>query len=113
MDKNIEVSYGHHVTTKQKGQARIKMCDNNEDNFIATLHNILLAPDLCNRLFFIISLMNLGHACLFNKGFCNVYFGAKEKNAVILTHSAQRKHAFWGEIKQMSKKNYHLEIKLL
>ena len=30
----------------------------------------------------------------FNKGFCTVYFGAKEDNAVTLTHSAQRKHAF-------------------
>ena len=29
MDKNIEVAYGHHVTAKQKGQAQIKMCDNN------------------------------------------------------------------------------------
>ena len=28
---------------------------------------------------------------------------AKEKNAVTLPHSAQRKHAFWGEIKEMSK----------
>ena len=27
----------------------------------------------------------------------------KEKNAVTLPHSAQRKHAFWGEINQMSK----------
>ena len=25
-----------------------------------------------------------------------VYFGAREKNAVILPHSAQRKHEFWG-----------------
>ena len=32
-----------------------------------------------------------------------MYFGAKEKNAVTLTLSAQRKHAFLGEIKQMSK----------
>ena len=47
--------------------------------------------------------MNLGHTCLFRKGFCNVYFGAKEKNAVTLPHSAQRKHSYWGEIKGMSK----------
>ena len=33
-----------------------------------------------------------------------VYFRAKEKNAVALPRSAQRKHGFWGEIKQMSKK---------
>ena len=32
-----------------------------------------------------------------------MYFGAKEKNAVTLPHSAQRKHAFWGEIKEISK----------
>ena len=32
-----------------------------------------------------------------------MYFGDKEKNAVTFPHSAQWKHAFWGEIKQMSK----------
>ena len=35
--------------------------------------------------------------------FCTVYFGDKEENAVTLRHTSQRKHAFWGEIKQMSK----------
>ena len=49
--KHIEVADGNNVTTKQKGQARIKVCDKNGDTFIATLHNILLAPDLCDRLF--------------------------------------------------------------
>ena len=88
---------------KQKGQVQIEMCDNNGDPFIATLHNVLLAPDLCDRLFSIITLMNSGHTCLFHKGFCTVYFGAKEKNAVTLPHSAQRKHAFLGKIKEMSK----------
>ena len=48
--------------------------------------------------------MNSGHTCLFPKGFCTVYFGEKEKNAVTLPHSAQRKHAFLGKIKDMSKK---------
>ena len=72
------------------------MCNNNGDPSIATLHNVLLAPYLCNRLFSIIMLMNSGHTFLFHKGFCNVYFGAKEKNAVTLPHSAQRKHAFLG-----------------
>ena len=47
--------------------------------------------------------MNSGHTFLFPKGFCNVYFGEKEKNAVTLPHSAQRKHAFLGEIKEISK----------
>ena len=49
--------------------------------------------------------MNAGHTCLFHKGFCTVYFGAEEKNAVTLPHSAQRKHTFIGKIKNMSKKN--------
>ena len=44
------------------------------DKFIATLYNVLLAPNLCNRLFSIITLMNSGHNCLFHKGFCTVYF---------------------------------------
>ena len=48
--------------------------------------------------------MNSGHTCILKKGFCNVYFGAKENNAVTLPHSAQRKHAFLGKIKEMSKK---------
>ena len=63
------------------------MCDDNGDTFIATFHTVLLAPDICDRLFSSITLMNLGHACLFQKGFCTVYFGDKEKNAVGLTHS--------------------------
>ena len=47
MDKYIEVSYRHHVTAKQKGQVKIKMCDDNGDPFITTLYNVLLAQDLC------------------------------------------------------------------
>ena len=81
------------------------MCDDREDPFIATLHNVLLAPDLCDRLFSIIALINSGYNCLFHKGFFTVYSRAKENNAVTLLHSSQRKHAFWGEIKEMSKKN--------
>ena len=91
-DKYIEVADGHHVTAKQKGQVQIKMCNANVKTFTATLYNVLLAPDLCNRLFLIIMLMKAGHTCLSHKRFCTVYFGAKEKNAVTLTHSAQRKH---------------------
>ena len=34
-----------------------------------------------------------------------MYFGDKEKNEVTLLHSAQWKHPFLGEIKQMSKTN--------
>ena len=81
------------------------MCDDNRKSFIAKLHNVLLAPDLCDRLFSIITVMNAGHTCLFHKGLCTVYFGAEKKNAVTLPHSEQRKHAFLGKIKDMSKKN--------
>ena len=79
------------------------MCNDNGDTFIATLHDVILAPYLCDRLFSIILLMNLGHTCLFQKVFCTVYFGIKEKNVVKLPHIAQRKRAFLGEIKEMSK----------
>ena len=71
-DKYIEVADGHHLTSKQKGQVQIKMCNNKGDTFITTLHNVLLAPDQRNRLFSIIMLINLGHTCLFHKGFCTV-----------------------------------------
>ena len=76
-DKHIEPADGHHATEKKDGQVQIKMCKNNRDAFIATLHNILLAPDLCDRSFSIITSINFGHTCLFQKGFCMVYFGAK------------------------------------
>ena len=101
--KHIEVSGRHHVMVKQKGQARIKICDNNGDSSIAKFHYVILAPDLCDRLFSNITLIILGHTCLSQKGFCTGFSGAKEKNAVTLPHSAQRKHAFLGEIKEMSK----------
>ena len=81
------------------------MCDDNGNTFIAKLHNVLLAPDLCDRLFSIIMLMNSGHTCLFHKGFCTVYFGMNENNAVTFPHSAQRKHAFIGKIMENSKNN--------
>ena len=74
-DRYIKNADGHHDTTKQKGQIRIKMCDNNGNPFIATLHNVILAPELCDRLFLITMLMNLVHTFLFHKGFCTVYFG--------------------------------------
>ena len=90
------------------------MCNNNGKTFIATLYNVLLEPDLFDRLFSIITLMNSEHTCLFQKKFYNVYFGAKDNNAVTLPHSAQRKHAFLGKIKYMSKKkNHQKERKLL
>ena len=65
-DKHIEVVDKHHVIAGKNGQVRIKMCDNHGNPFIATLHNVLLAPDLCDRLFPIIKLMNSGHPFLFH-----------------------------------------------
>ena len=62
-DKHIEIADGHHVTAEQKGQVQIKICDNNGYIFIATLHNVLLIPGLCDRLFSIIMLMNLRYTC--------------------------------------------------
>ena len=78
-DKHIAVADGHPVTAKQKGQVRTKMGDNNGYPFIATLHYVLLAPDLCDRLCSIIMLMNSGHACLFHKGFALFTSKKKEK----------------------------------
>ena len=54
---------------------------------------------------FFITLINAGYTCIFHKGLCTVYLRAEKKNTVILPHSAQRKHAFLGKIKDMSKKN--------
>ena len=56
-EKHIEVADRHRVTAKRKGKLRIKMCDDNGNTFIGSLHNVLLAPDLCDRLFSIITLM--------------------------------------------------------
>ena len=78
-DKYSEVADGHHITAKKKGQVRIQMCDNNGKTFIATLYNVLFAPDLCDRLFSIITLMNAGHTCIFHKWFFTVYFGVEKK----------------------------------
>ena len=104
-DKYIEVADGHHVTAKQKGSVRIQMFDDNGETFVATLYNVLLAPQLCDRLFSIITSMNYGHTCLFHKGFCTVYFGAKEDNAATLPHSAVRKNAFMVKSMESLKKN--------
>ena len=103
MYKHIEVLDGHHVTAKQKGQVQIKMYDNNRDTFITTLHNVLLAPDICDRLFSIITSINQGQTFLFHKKNCMLYFSDKEKYSVTLPHSAHQKHVFLGEIIQMSK----------
>ena len=47
-DNYIEVADGNFVTVKQKGEIKIKMRNDNENPFIATLYNVLFAPDLCD-----------------------------------------------------------------
>ena len=67
-DKYIEVVYGNYITAKQKGQVQIIISGNNGDPFIATLHNVILAPHICDKVFSIIMLMNLVHTYLSQKG---------------------------------------------
>ena len=95
MDKHIEVADGHHVTEKKKGQVQIKFCDDNGDTFIATLHNVLLAPDMCNILLSIITLMNSKNTCLVHKGFCTVYFSDEQKMR-LLCHIMHSKNMHFG-----------------
>ena len=68
----IGVADGNYVMAKKKGQIQSRMCDDNGDPFISTLHNIILAPDLCDGLFLIITLMNSEYTYLFHKYFCTV-----------------------------------------
>ena len=74
-DKYIEVVDGNFVTAKKTGEIQIKMFDNNGRPLIATLYNVLFAPDLCDRSFSINKLINFIHNCLFHKGFCTVFSG--------------------------------------
>ena len=94
-DRYIEVADGHHVTAKQKVQVQIKMCNYNGDIFITAFHNVILVLDICDRLFSIITLMNLGHTYLFHKGVCTVYFGDKEKMR-LLCHIVHRGNMHFG-----------------
>ena len=45
------------------------MSDDNGKHFNAMLYDKIFAPDLCDKLFSIITLMNSGHTFLFHKGF--------------------------------------------
>ena len=66
---------------KKKGQGQIRICDNNRDSFIGTLHNVLLALDICDKLFSNIMLINLSHNCLSDKGFCTCTLATRRKKA--------------------------------
>ena len=102
-DKCILVADGHFVTTKIIRQFKIEMRDENGKPIIATLYKVLLAPDLCDWLFSINMLMNLGHTCIFQKGFCTVSFSDNKQTAVRLPHSALIKNAFLVKTKEKSK----------
>ena len=113
-DKHIEVLYKHHITVEKNITSINKMCDNNKDLFIATLQKLFLSLDLCARLFYIITIMNLGQTCLLHKGFFTVYFGEKVKMQLHYHIVHKGKHAFWGKsTKCHRQRNYHPEIKLL
>ena len=60
-DIYIEVVDGHLVTAKQTGEVQIKVRDDNGKPFIATLYNVLFSLYLCDQLFSIIMITNLGH----------------------------------------------------
>ena len=67
------------ILSQQKNRkSSNKMRDDSGKHFIATLYNLLFASDLCNRLFSIVTIMNLGHTYLFNKGFSKVFFSYNE-----------------------------------
>ena len=59
--KYFEVADGYFFTVKQTGEFQINLCDDYGKPFIDTLYNVLFAPDLCNRLFSNIVLINPGH----------------------------------------------------
>ena len=98
-DKYIEVADRNFVTAKQTVEVQINMRYDNVKTFIATLYNVIFAPDLCDQLFSINMLINLGYTYLFPKGFCTVLFSANGQNAVILPHSAQKNMNFWSKKK--------------
>ena len=96
----------HHVTEKQNGDIQIKMCNNNGYTFITTMHNLFLTPDLYDKLFSIITLINLGHTCLFYKGFCMVQFGQKLKMWLFYHVVHNRNMHFGGKLsKYQNQKN--------
>ena len=78
MDICIEVADGNFVTVKQTGEAQINTRNYNVKPFIGVVYNVLFIPDLCDRVFFIITLMNSGRDFLFHNGFCTFFFSSNE-----------------------------------
>ena len=100
IDKYIKVADRHFITAKKTGAVKINMCEDIGKPLISTLYNVLLAPELYDRLFTILMSVNLGYSCLFHKGFCTVFFIDNEQNVVTLPHSAQEKHVFLLKTKE-------------
>ena len=96
-DRNIEVADGHHVMAKQKEQVWIKICDDNIDNFVAILHNILLAPDLYYRSFYIITLMDLVYTCSPPAKFFALYTSETKRKMQLLRHIVHNGNIHFGE----------------
>ena len=74
------------------------MCEDNGYPFIATLHNVILASDLCDGLFSIITLMNLRIAYLFRKGFAWCTLEPK-RNYWLPYHIVHKGNMHFGENK--------------
>ena len=89
------------------------MCDDNLKPFIDMLCKLLLAPDLCDKLFSIIALIDQVNTYLFHKGFCIIFFGDTKYNAVILPHREHRKHAFLVNTKEKKKSQNQIHKKKL
>ena len=100
--------------SKKRVQAQIRMCGDNGDPFIATLHTVLLAPDLCDGLSLIIELMNSGHTFYLTKGFawCTSTIRRKMRR---LCHIVHRENTnFWKKLKKRtSQRKQNLENKLI
>ena len=48
-DEYIKVADEYFFTGKQTGEVQMKIRNDNGKSFIATLYNVLSAPDLCNQ----------------------------------------------------------------
>ena len=108
-DKFIEVVDGHHVTTNQKVTVGIQMCDDNGNTIVATLYNVLLASDLCDRLFSIITLMNAGYNFFSKRVLHGILLSREEKCGNITTQCTKetyisRKNQGYVKEKQITSK---------
>ena len=63
----------------------LKMCDNNGYLFIATLHNVLLAPDLCDRLFFNYYVNEIGTYLFITEWVLKGVLWSKQEKCVYIT----------------------------